>query len=206
MTDTVKILLAEATNAQLRYYAEGVLNLEGIKSGQHNAFLMSKIMAVVPPETTEIELPKNMALLGTTAEPVVDLAPAPAGVDGVPDGPESRHYRYDPKVEVEVQPTNDKTRPRDCYINCNGDVLQLQRGKVVAIPYRHFLVLRDAREMVARDSDEINPLTHMPIKEYVEQPSYPFTVHNMPSREEIAAWHARTDNEELRTRPVAKAA
>ena len=48
--------------------------------------------------------------------------------------------------------------------------------------------------MVFRDTDEINPLTGMPIKEYVEQLSYPHQVFSRPSDEDIAAWHARTDD------------
>ncbi|SKB32384.1 hypothetical protein [Sphingopyxis flava] len=198
--DTFKVALGDATNAQLRYYAEGVLNIDGIKPvGQSNAFLISKIKGVLGEEVEQIELPSTMKLLGATSAPALDVAPA--GEGGLPAGPESRHFRYDPKVEIEIQNSNDKTRSRDCYINCNGDVLQVQRGKRVKIPYRHYLVLVDAVEKVARDTDEINPITHMPVKEWVEQPSYPFSVFSLPSEEEIAAWHKRMDNVELRAGP-----
>ena len=118
----------------------------------------------------------------------------------------ARLREYDPKAEITIAQTSDKTRSRDVQVAVNGDVIIVQRGKRVAIPYRFYLALDNAIEKIARDTDEINPQSQMPVKEWVDQPSYSYTTHRLPSDEEIAAWHKRTDNNELKAGPAPMAA
>lgn len=193
MSDLIKVKLDEASNPQLRFYCEAILNLDGIKPvGQSNSYYISRIKAVAGDEIEEIELPKESLKFAAPTPRAVDIAPTPEGE--IPSGPAGQHYMYDPKVEITIAPTNDKQRSRDVQVAVNGDAFIMQRGKKIAIPYRVYLALENAIETVARDTDEINPQSQMAVKEWVEQPSYSFTIHKLPTDEEIAAWHRRTDN------------
>lgn len=198
MTDNMKSIdLDSASNAQLRFVAETILNLDGIKDGQNNATLLAKIRAVHSAPT--IMVPAKVADGEKKQQPAppIDVAPTPEGA--TPKGLAGAHFRYDPKVEVMILTTADRTRAQDAFITCNGDTIQVKRGARVQIPYRHYVVLQNAIEQVARDTDQIHPLTGLPIKVFQEQPSYPFQLFKLPSDEEIAAWHARTDNIEMQS-------
>ena len=204
MSDMIKVKLEDATNAQLRYYCEAIINLDGIKAGQSNSHLIAKVRAAQGEETEVIELPPESVHFAPARQAAVDIAPTPEG--DIPSGPAGQHYRYDPKAEITIAQTSDKTRSRDVQVAVNGDVIIVQRGKRVAIPYRFYLALDNAIEKIARDTDEINPQSQMPVKEWVDQPSYSYTTHRLPSDEEIAAWHKRTDNNELKAGPAPMAA
>lgn len=190
----VKIKFEDATNAQLLYYAESVLGLDGVKKGQQNQFLIGKILSVKP-DAEDIEVPPEMADAKEALNPeAVVQAQTQKGVPlplPNPGGP--LHFMNDPRVVIKVLNSNDGTKPADCFINVNGDVIRIKRGHQVAIPYRHYLALENAKENVARETGEINAQTGMPIMDWSEQPSYPFSVLEMPSEDEIAEWHARTD-------------
>lgn len=185
----IKIPIEEANAAQLRYYAETVLGLDGVKPGQSAGHLIGKIQAASP-DITQVEVPETMIEAPEAIQPGKPAAPASASP--APSGREGGHFRYDPKVTLQVQSTNDGSRPKRVFVACNGDVIEIKRGVDVTIPYRFFLALENAVELRPRESDEINPNTGMPVIEMVEQPSYPYSVKAMPSAEEIAAWHART--------------
>lgn len=207
MSDVIKVKLDDASNPQLRYFCEAVLNLDGIKPvGQRNDFLIAKIKAALGEDVTEIELPKESVNFAPPKAAAKEIAPTPEGA--IPSGPAGLHFMYDPKVEITVAATDDKRRPRDVQVAVNGDVIIIQRGQRVAIPYRFYLALENAIEKVSRDTGEINPHSQMPEKEWVDQPSYDYRVHKLPTDEEIAAWHARTDNAELKAgaEPMAAAA
>ena len=193
MSGTIKVKLDEASNPQLRYYCEAVLNLDGIKPvGQRNDFLIAKIRAALGDDITEIEMPAESVNFAAPRAAAVDVAPTPEGA--IPSGIAGQHYRYDPKVEVTINETSDKTRARDVQLAVNGDVIIVQRAQRVAIPYRFYLALENAVEKISRETGEINQVTQMPLREWVEQPSYSFTTHRLPSDEEVAAWHKRTDS------------
>ncbi|WP_017182280.1 hypothetical protein [Sphingobium xenophagum] len=188
MSDTVSIPLDQARNKALFHYAAVVLGLE-VSSGANDTTLRSKILAAAP-DTTEIKVPANVA------GPAAPATVAPIAAVENADKPRklTSHFRDDPRVELTVMGSADKTRAKDVQIAVNGDVVIIQRGKTVDIPYRHFLALRDAVETIGRETDEINPVTGLPIIEWVDQPSYPFSVSKMPSEAEIAAYHARCDD------------
>ncbi len=190
MSDTVIIPIGEATNAQLLYYATAVLGLD-VKPGANSTTFRAKIEAAAP-GTTEISVPAKLA-----GVPEVSAPDAPvAEQEAIPNSREGLHFKYDPKVLVEVHETADKTRSREVQIAVNGDVVILQRGKKQPIPYRHYLALRDAVETIGRETDEINKVTGLPIIEFVDQPSYSHSA-ILPAQELIDAWHTRVDAPEI---------
>lgn len=191
MTTKTKISIADATAAQLRWYATAVLGLEDIKKGTAANHIIGKIHAVSP-TLAEIEVPEDLAE-DAPAQPVT-----PKGIKladngaKIPAGRPGQHFRFDPKVTLEVNRTNDKKRAKRVFVTCNGDTIEIQRGQLVQIPYRFYLVMLDAKEKVSVELDEINPVTGLPLRDWVEQQSYDFNVRAMPSQEEIDAWFART--------------
>lgn len=191
MTTMIKVGLADADAAQLRWYANVALGLDNVKKGTSATNIIGKIHAVSP-NLAEIEVPDDLAEEGPAQ------AITPKGVkmaetgEVIPAGRAGQHYRFDPKVTLEVNRTNDKKRAKRVFVTCNGDVIEIQRGAPVSIPYRFYLVMLDAKEKVSVELDEINPVTGLPLREWVEQQSYDFNVRALPSQEEIDAWFART--------------
>lgn len=196
MTTMTKISIADATAAQLRWYATAVVGLEDIKKGTSANHIIGKIHAVKP-NLADIEVPDDLA------EDVPVQAVTPKGVKladsnaKIPVGRPGQHFRFDPKVTLVVNRTNDKKRAKRVFVTCNGDTIEIQRGEPVQIPYRFYLVMLDAKEKVSVELDEINPVTGLPLREWVEQQSYDFNVKAMPSQEEIDAWFARTKDATL---------
>jgi hypothetical protein len=196
MSETNTVPLADADFAALKAHAT-FLGLE-VKNGQSNQKLRALILAARP-DTKDIPLAADAAppaFAGDTGAATDEPPPAPTikAIASRSAGSTVAHYNDDPKVELTVARTADQFRAKDVTIGVNGDVFRIQRGQRVSVAYRVYLALEDAKEHVAVDTDEINPHTGMPIKEWQEVHSYPFSVHKMPSDEEIAAWHARTDN------------
>tara|TARA_R110000782_G_scaffold13632_1_gene40137 strand:+ start:44 stop:634 length:591 start_codon:yes stop_codon:yes gene_type:complete len=187
MSDLIKIAVEDADAAQLFYFATHVLGLE-VKAGTNGPQLRAKIETAAP-GTKEIEAPPA-AVRATAAAPVDPATKKPR----IPAGRAGQHYSFDPKVTVRISPTSEQTRPRDVQLAVNGDVVICKRGEPIALPYRHYLALNQAVEMVGRDTGEIHPQTGLPIIEFIEQHSYPFQELEMPSDEEIAAWHVRVDD------------
>lgn len=195
MTSLVKIPFDSATSAQLRYYASTVLGLD-VPNLSNSQQLIGRILAVKP-DATHIEVPEEMAgetkQSESTPVPAVNDATGKPLADPDPNGP--LHAANDPRVTIQVQGSADPTKPQECFLAVNGYVIRIKRGFPVAIPYRHYLALQNGIEMVARETGEINPLTGMPVMTYTEQPSYPYSVMEMPAADVIAKWHERTDGE-----------
>lgn len=183
-----KISIDEASAKQLRDFAIKTLNLE-INPSENSNSIRAKILATMP-NATEIDVADAPA----SNERKAPAAPAPAAAtaSAAPAGRAGLHFKYDPKVKLRVMTTTDPTRPKEVQLAVGGDVIILKRGHDVEIPYRFYLALNDAIETVARDTDEINPTTFMPMKEWVQQHSYPFQILAMPSDAEIDAWQKRT--------------
>ncbi|OHC95555.1 MAG: hypothetical protein A2792_03430 [Sphingomonadales bacterium RIFCSPHIGHO2_01_FULL_65_20] len=196
MTTKTKVSIADASPAQLRWYASAVLGLDDIKKGTSAANIIGKIHAVSP-NLAEIEVPEDL-VEDAPAAPVTPKGVKLADSDAkIPAGRPGQHFRFDPKVTLEVMRTNDKRRAKRVFVTCNGDTIEIQRGVPVQIPYRFYLVMLDAVEKVSIELDEINPVTGLPLREWVEQQSYDFNVKAMPSQEEIDAWFARTKDATL---------
>lgn len=189
MSELTNVPLEEATQKQLLFYANSILNLD-VGHAANSSTLRAKILRAQP-DCTEIKVKADdQAKKAAPAAPTVTSAKVEKKVL-------TTHYQDDPKVKIKVFTDSSGLRPKDVQIAVQGDVVIIQRDKEVSIPYRHYLALNDAIEDVARDTDEINPNTGLPIKEWVSQHSYPFQVLTMPSREEIAAWERRTGSKAL---------
>ena len=187
----MKIALNDATNPQLLHFAGVVLGIDGINRGQNNKTLIGKILAV-DPTITEIEVPDDL----TTPTPVEQVAPPQGIVPAQKVAPRKRsnHYRDDPKVTLSIA-QGSGTGVKDVQLDVNGDVVTVRRGATVDVPYRHYLALLEAKTARMVETGETNPQTGMPILEPVDEPTYPFSVVRMPSDEEIADFHARTDDQ-----------
>lgn len=196
---TIKVALEAASNLQLRWFASVALNIEGIKSGQQNAVLISKIKAAAP-DTVEIEVPEHLEADPTTG--VIQVgAPTPEKPHEAMAELHPRaqaHYRFDPKVKVHIGEAYTETKVKEIQLSVCGDTITIQRGQTVDMPYRFYLALAASKETLYRDTDEINPLTGMAFKESYERPTIPHSlVGPLPSAEEIADFHRRTDNVSL---------
>lgn len=189
---TVTISINDADNAQLLAYGE-MLGLD-VRKGMNNATLIARIQQAQPNSDKITVSPASVNSVGDKD----DVDQKVVKTDAIPGGVAGTHWRYDPKVRLRILPSNDGIRAKDVQIACQGEVMLVRRERDVEIPYRHYLVLNDAIETVARDTDEDNPLTGLPVKEWVQQHSYPFQVLAMPSDEEIAAWAARVSASELK--------
>lgn len=195
----IKVALEAATNLQLRWYAGTALGIDGIKSGQQNTVLISKIKAAAP-DTVKIEVPEHLEADPTTG--VVQVgAPTPenpeeAMVDMHPRA--QAHYRFDPKVKVAIGEAYSPTKVKDVQLTVCGDTITVQRGHTVDMPYRFYLALAASKETLYRDTDEINPQTGIPYKEAYERPTINHSLAGpLPSAEEIADFHRRTDDVSL---------
>lgn len=189
MSEYVNIPLEEATQKQLLFYANSILNLE-VGNAANSATLRAKILQAQPDcaqiqAKADDQTKKAAAPVPTVSSPKVETKKLTA------------HFQDDPKVKIKIFTDGTGLRPKDVHVGVQGDVIIIQREKEVSIPYRHYLALNDAIEDVARDTDEINPNTGLPIKEWVSQHSYPFQVLAMPSPEAITAWEKRTGSKAL---------
>lgn len=99
-------------------------------------------------------------------------------------------YRNDPKVIVNIASDDANGGSRHYPICVNGDQIHVKRDIDVAIPYRHYLALKNARETVMRQ--EYDPARQKFITVETEQYAVRFSVSAMPSPEEIQAFHERT--------------
>lgn len=189
MSNIVDVAIASASHAQLYYFASTVLGLDvGPQTNNHN--LRAKIEQAKPGCVT-IQAPPEEA--GPTAVEVHSAAADSLDPPEAPAGPMGMHHRYDPQVELTVMSTADPLRAKIVTLISQGQSIMMKRGVPLRIPYRFYLCLRDAVEKVARDTDEIHPQTGLPIREFVDQHSYPYQVLRMPSDQAIAAWHERID-------------
>lgn len=189
------IPIEQATAAQLRAFGEIHLGLE-IPRTLNAATALAKIKQADPARTEiTIEDPTPAASIASPAQVAAMQAQVPLAAEPavLKAGGAMIHFTADPKVKLRVQKTGDATRAKDVTIGVNGDVWRLQRGQDVEVPYRVYLALENAKEHQAVETGELNAMG-VAAKEWQEVYSYPFQVIEMPSKEAIAEWHARTDN------------
>jgi hypothetical protein len=179
MSDTPRIALDEADFASLKRHAEVNLGIE-VKLGVNAAQLRAKIRQVAP-ETVEIEPVEMQASVRPTA-----VASRP---QGVPSKYDIRNPATDPKVTLTIHKTADVTRAKDVQVPVNGRNWILMRGERVTVPYRVYEALENAKEQQPVATNKTNHFGS-PIYDYDLVHSYPFTVHEMPPREEVEAWLA----------------
>lgn len=120
---------------------------------------------------------------------VEDVSPFASSITPIQAGGDPGHSRHDPKVTISITP-NKEAYGKHVPVCVNGDNLVLEVGKEVSIPYRHYLALKNAVEIVL--TQEQDSRTGELIE--VETPAYTiqFNVLSLPSQAEIDAFHERT--------------
>jgi hypothetical protein len=193
MSTTIKI--EDADLKVLREHAE-MQGLE-VKPSMNRTSLIA-LLKRSNPDLTEIpftaEPPAAVVNLAapSAAAPIIPPAPDVTVVSGGNSDGLMPHYSTDPKVELTVAKTTETTRSKDVTVAVNGDVFRMQRGQRISVPYRVYLAMEIAIENQAIDTGEER--NGFPVRDWQAVNSYPFTVHKMPTNEEIADFHARTDS------------
>lgn len=176
-----KILLADASAAQLRHFAEVTLGLE--VSPSHNSPTLIAKIGQARPDIIEIEVedvpePINTATIQNVARPA-----------DVEKDVLTTHSSDDPKVTILIPSTPGKGGDRDVQICHNGDVFLVKRDVEAEVPYRILVALRSARE---QEINQTVATPGMPAQIVVREVfAYGFQVIEGPSKAEIAEWEKR---------------
>lgn len=168
----------EATPEQLRNYAMIFLGIP--VEGDDDAAVLAKVRAANEGETIFIKAP----------DPETDQtgsAPTP-GEEIKGGGIVGSLGRSDPKVTLTLhaEERDGVVVNRHKEVGVNGLVWLLKRGEPITIPYRVYEALKNAERHV---------ITHTSDGEVREQIVHntPYNIERMPPDEEIAKWHAQTD-------------
>lgn len=131
----------------------------------------------------------NAAFPGLTTIEIEDRSAAASAEPASNVGQLTSHYRDDPKVTVMVQ-SDEATGKHHLPLCVNEDHILVQRDAEVAIPYRHFLALKNMVEEV--QSQVFDPVNMKYNVVSHNRKAINFSVSDMPSAAEIAAWEKRT--------------
>jgi hypothetical protein len=175
--------------ADLRWYAENVLGLTDISKHNSGPQLLAKIRAASP-DLEQIEVPANLGEAIVNGKPESELLQVGAiAADG--DAVEvTDHYRFDPRVELQIATTSDKTKSKDVFVGVNGVMWVLHRGARMEVPYRVYEALNNGVESTLEQTG-VDPMTSRPIYESTESHSYPHSIFKMPSEDAVNEWRER---------------
>jgi hypothetical protein len=172
-----RVPMAEATEAQLREFAQNVLGL-AIDHKTKGDKRRAAIGRAWPNQ--------DHILVADTAPPAE--APAPAldiNHTAVPatKAMVDRTSGLDPKVKINISREAGPGGDRAVPVSVNGVAMVIPRGEDVTVPYRFYLALRNAiTTLVEQDPNTLEEFRR-------DTPSYPFQVVGpLPSEAEIAAW------------------
>jgi hypothetical protein len=172
------ISIDEATPEQVRAYAANFLGIpvDDVENGE----VMAKVRASI--EGSQIFVATQVETVDQTG------SPPPPVEENIGGGLVGTLGRGDPKVTLvlHAEERDGVVVNRHKEVGVNGVVWLLKRGEEITIPYRVYVALNNAERHV---------ITHTPEGEVREQVvlNTPFNVVRMPPAEEIAAWHAKTD-------------
>lgn len=162
-----KVLLKDATEAQLRDFAQNHLGIE-ISENEKRASILTKIQAAYTKEditvtdhdgpadkSTEVKQPKA----ATSAKTQVQRA--------------KTSQKGEKMVRLMIQRTEGPGGADDVPLGCNGKVMLVPRGRIVEIPERYYEVLKNAIKHVYDPLPEggLNPVPR-------EVPEFPFQVYD----------------------------
>lgn len=181
MNNMEKLLLSDATDAQVRDFARIFLQLEGADSKEIKkvradvtaAWLQDFIWMAKPVEALQLVAGTDVVKPALTKEQI-DAKAGP--------GIAASSSKGDPVV-VLVIPVQQGPGGKDpVFLNVNGSAMHIARGMKQRVPYRYFHDLKNAVQGIM-DQDE---KTFAVSTARVER--FPFTVHEMPSADEIFAF------------------
>jgi hypothetical protein len=186
---TQKVALAEATEPQLREFAQNTLGMD-VKPGDTPAKLKAAItkawnqdFIIVGAKVEAAPLPGHEArpaqVIGQ-AESVAGNQSAAAGAAAplVPGG-----SNKDPRVKIIIPRQEGPGGDRSVEVAVNGTLILIPRGQPCDVAYRYYEALRNATQTLYDMDDDSNILSR-------EVPAYPFSVLEMPPAEAVAAWLA----------------
>lgn len=171
----------EATPEQLRDYAKSFLGIP--VDGDDDGAVLAKVRAANEGETIFVR---------AEAEATDQTGRPPSNVEDKPfgGGIVGSLGRKDPKVTLTLhaEERDGVVVNRHKEVGVNGVVWLLKRGESITIPYRVFEALENAERHV---------ITMTPDGETKEQvvKNTPYNIEQMPTPEDLAQWHADTDNE-----------
>lgn len=173
--------LDEATPEQLRYFASAFLGIP--TEGLSDADVRARIMTAHEGETIYVRVGEDDHVQAGSPPPDVEKREDRTGIVG-------SLGHDDPKVKVTLhaEERDGVVNNRHKEVGVNGVVWLLKRGESITIPYRVFEALKNAERHVITHDSEGN------VREQVVK-STPYNVDQMPSEAEIAAWHARVDDQ-----------
>jgi hypothetical protein len=171
----------DASEAELRDYAVQFLGIpvdDEAKPGE----VLAKVRAANEGETIFVMKAPEEDPAGQTG------SPPPKTPENTGGGLVGSLGRDDPKVTITLhaEERDGQVVNRHKEVGVNGVVWLLKRGESITIPYRVFQALENAERHV---------ITHTSDGEVREQvvKNTPYNVERMPPPEQIADWHAKTD-------------
>lgn len=170
--------IVDATPAEVRDFASTFLGIpvEGISDDEVGA----KVKAATDGERIFVRVPVEGA--DQTGSPPPDVEPTSKLQGGLGRG--------DPKVRIVLhnEERDGVVVNRHKEVGVNGIVWLLKRGEPIEIPYRVYLALNNADRDVMTHNGEGEVLIQ-------KVKNTPFNVEQMPTKEEITAWEARTGSQ-----------
>ena len=91
--------------------------------------------------------------------------------------------KNDPKVRLTVAMNESPGGSRDFFVSVNNVAMLVPRGEEIHLPYRYYLVLKNA----VSTTFTMDPETFENVPRDV--PAYPFSVVTLPTDEEMRGWH-----------------
>lgn len=176
------ITIDTATPTQLRNYAQSFLGIP--VEGDDDAAILAKVRAANEGDTIFIST-------GPAETPASQTGAAPPDVEKKQGGGIVGSLgRDDPKVTLTLhaEERDGVVVNRHKEVGVNGVVWLLKRGQSITIPYRVYKALELAERHV---------ITHTQDGEQREQvvKNTPYNIEKLPSEQEVADWHARTDDQ-----------
>lgn len=174
----------DATATEVRSFAASFLGIP--TEGQTDDQVRAAVRAATETDVIYVRLePEAMVGHDQTGHP--PLPPVVATSDEEPVKLQGGLGRGDPKVRIVLhnEEKDGVIVSRHKEVGVNGVVWLLKRGEPIDIPYRVYLALNNANRDVITHNGEGEVMTQS-VK------NTPFNIEAMPSRDEIAAWEART--------------
>lgn len=172
--------IAEATPAEIRNYAQIFLGIP--TEDNSDSEVLAKVTAAQEGDTIFVATEQD--------EPEPQTGSPPPNVEGNSQKMSGSFGRDDPKVTLTLhaEERDGIVINRHKEVGVNGVVWLLKRGESITIPYRVYENLNNAQR---------HAITHTKDGEVREQVVHntPFNIEQMPSKEEIKAWHLRVDGE-----------
>ena len=188
------IPITAATDNQLRECAKVVLMQD--EDAVNNCKSRAELLALIGPAAPEawgdnIQVPDAAPAATQTgqAEPAV-RAPDQVFLENLTD-------EFGPLTRFTIIATDMVGGKHPAHPCVNGRQLVMQRNMLIEAPYAFYLALKNARTGAPYEIE--NGLGRAPDIGFSEVTNYPLTDEQLPSKEEIAAWHARNGSRELGT-------